>query len=350
MCRKAFFFILLNCIFLFVNIFDVTVFAQTRNIVNTSVMLIDTVPCIKILQDLRIVGNKLYITYEEPNSWGQMIFCSYDIDYKNNSLLRRRVYFKKDNGSYGIFFPITFWDDKYNLFVVERDDPHIYMVLSDSLCKTDNALITETSHVPYEMALNVRQAFYKSKDEYYFIGRQPLNGCCGIYHSCNTDNQVYIKEIKKIVFNEKNTSWVANQGRFEYNRNCGAYAYLFFPGIQFFNFTNNTQTTFTVKTLHNGSSAELSEEDIYENSCIYFNYIASTEQYLYALYWGAMLKDMNDRHKKGLAVTKILKYDWDGKLCEVYSVNKRLQAISVSEDNKKVVGYDGKDFLMMDIK
>ena len=350
MCRKVFFFILHSCILLFVNIFDVTVFAQTRERVNTSVMSIDTVPHIKILQDLRIVGNKLYITYEEPNSWGQMIFCSYDIDYKNNSLLRRRVYFKRDNGSYSIFFPITFWDDKYNLFVVERDNPHIYMVLGDSLCKTDNALITEKSHVPYSMSLNVRQAFYKSKDEYYFIGRQPLHGCCGIYHSHNIGNQVYITEFKKIVFNEKDTTWVANQGRFEYNRNCGAYAYLFFPGIKFFNFTKNTQTTFTVKTLHNGYSTNLSEEDIYENSFIYFNYLASTEQYLYALYWGAMLKDMNERHKKGLAVTKILKFDIDGKLCEVYTVNKRLQAISVSDDNRKVVGYDGKDFLMMNIK
>lgn len=321
--------------------------AQKTAQVSAISMTVDSMPQIKNLQDIRIVDDKLYLTYDYIGGYGHQLFCCYTIDYTNNHLSFDKEYFQKDP----IFVPITFWDDKGNLLVAERDNPYIYTVVNDSLHKTPNALISEKAHTPYKMVMEAKQAFYKAKNEYYFIGRQALSGIQAVYHSDNKDDELIVRETQRIVFDERYPSWIVNYGVFTYNyfKNCGAYAYQMFPAIQIYNFTDTTHITISTET-ESFNPNTLSDADVWEMNPVQYKYITSTAQYIYALYWGMMAGDMNDKHNNGTAITKILKYDWEGKLRHVYLVNKGLQGIAVTSDNHEVIGYDGKEFLLIHLE
>lgn len=351
MIKKIFLTIILFAIlFVFVDCNN----SSTPRISNVTpiLMSIDSLPKIKNLQDIHIVKDRLYFTYECDGGYGQQILRSYKIDFKKNSLSFDKEFFKRDNNYYKMFAPITFWNNDDQLFVVEQDNPKIYAVVNDSLRKTTASLISNKAKTPYDIVLEVRQAYYKSKDEYYFIGRQPKSGFQAVFHSDNRGDSLVVKEAKRIIFDKKYPFWGVNFGTFTYNSsiNSGAYAYLMFPAIEIYNFNDNKCKTIKITTnVKSFNPNTISCADLWNLNPVQYNYLTSTKQYLYALYWGVSYDTMDKMHKKGTAKSQIKMYDWKGKLKNVFIVNKSLQGISVTCDDKIIIAYDGGNFYMIKI-
>lgn len=312
--------------------------------------MVDSTLSIKNLQDIRINGDLLYVTYDYEGGYGHQILSSYKIDFDNKKLGFNKTYFKEDDNRYSIFVPVTFWDDENNMYVAECDFPNIYKVCNDTLCKTTDALISSNASVPYKMALEARQAYYKSPDEYYFIGRQPMSGIKAVYHSDNRNDQLIVSESKKIIYDERYPSWIINHGVFSYNytNNMGAYAFLMFPAIQIYNFANKQDKTIRIQE-ESFDPSTISEADMWENNPIQYKFLYTTNEYIYALYWGELSHEMDKRHGMGTAETKILKYDWTGKIRNAYVIGKRIQAFGVTADNKKIIAFDGEDFFLLNL-
>ena len=150
--------------------------AQSVSRVSSTPFVVDSTLQIKNIQDLRIIEHSLYLTYDYVGGYGHQMLCSYDIDYNNTLLKFRKTFFREENNYYSIFAPVSFWDNNGNMYVVERDQPYINIISNDTILRTSKALMSNNARTPYEMVLEAKQAFYKSPDEYYFIGRQPMSG------------------------------------------------------------------------------------------------------------------------------------------------------------------------------
>ena len=210
--------------------------AQSVSRVSSTPFVVDSTLQIKNIQDLRIIEHSLYLTYDYVGGYGHQMLCSYDIDYNNTLLKFRKTFFREENNYYSIFAPVSFWDNNGNMYVVERDQPYINIISNDTILRTSKALMSNNARTPYEMVLEAKQAFYKSPDEYYFIGRQPMSGIQAIYHSDNHNSQPIVTEIRKLIFDERYPSWILNHGKFSYNhkKKMGVYAFQMFPAIQIY--------------------------------------------------------------------------------------------------------------------
>lgn len=324
--------------------------AQSVSRASSTPFMVDTTLQIKNIQDLRIVKNSLYLTYDYVGGYGHQIFCSFDIDYNNPKLKYCKTFFRENNNYYSIFAPVIFWDNDENMYVVERDHPDINIVSNDTMFGTHKALISPNAHTPYEMVLEAKQAFYKSPDEFYFIGRQPMSGIQAVYHSDNHNNQPIVTEVRRLIFDERFPSWILNYGKFSYNykNKLGVYAFQMFPAIQIYDFINNTDKNVVIAT-ESFDNTTISEADVWEANPIQFKDICTTDRFIYALYWGVKTSDMEKRHSDDMAETKVIKCDWEGNILKTYMINKRLLAFCVSDDDKRIIAYDGKEFLLINL-
>lgn len=323
---------------------------QSVSIVSSTPFVVDSTLQIKNIQDLRIIENSLYLTYDYVGGYGHQMLCTYDIDYNNTGLKFCKTFFREENNYYSIFAPVSFWDNNGNMYVVERDQPNINIVSNDTMHRTPKALISSNAQTPYEMVLEAKQAFYKSPDEYYFIGRQPMSGIQAIYLSDNHNSRPIVTEIRKLIFDERYPSWILNHGKFSYNHKnkMGVYAFQMFPAIHIYDFINSKDKTVVV-AIESFDYTTISEADVWEANPIQFKDISTTDNYIYALYWGFKASDMDKKHSDGTAKTKVVKCDWEGNILETYVINKRLQAFCVSDDDKRIIAYDGNDFLLINL-
>lgn len=307
-----------------------------------------TIP-IRNIQNLNIVGDQLYITYDYAGGGVHQILRRYDINYKKRQLTFSKELLKDDNNRYSIYVPVVFWDNAGDMFVAEYSAPDIYLLRNDSLFKTSNALISAKAKVPYEMALEAKQAFYKSPNEYYFVGRQPMSGISAVYHADNRNNKLTITEKKRIICDERYSSWMLNAGTFSYNysNNIGVYAFMLFPVIKIYDFANDNEKIIRFKADSTFNSSTTYEADVWETNHIQFKHLCTTDDYIFALYWGAMAVDMDRKRYNGTAKTKIVKCDLEGNILNIYVVNRGLQAFTISNDNTTAIAYDGKDFLLL---
>ena len=121
-----------------------------------------------------------------------------------------------------------------------------------------------------------------------------------------------------------------------------------FPAIQIYDFTDNTE-----KTLNYGTDTfnpnSIDEADIWSENTVQYQHLSATENYIYALYWGVKYDEMYEKQLQGTAVTKILKYDWNGRLLKIFEVNKGLKALCAANDDKTIIAYDGKEFFMIEL-
>lgn len=124
------------------------------------VIEVDSMPDIKILSEIRVLNDQVYLTYESKGGYGQRHIKQYVYDSKSQCLSYDKELFKKDDGFYQLFAPSLFEDDKGVLYSFDRDMPSIYSVSADGIAvPTKNHLITTTAETPYTLVHEARQAF-----------------------------------------------------------------------------------------------------------------------------------------------------------------------------------------------
>lgn len=294
---------------------------------------------------INVVNDRLYVMSEIKH---QQILSSYNIDLDNKMLTFQKEYFKRDSATYDFYFFTPLWDNNDSLFIVESDNPVLWEQVNDSIVQTDKALLSTTAKVPHAVALHVRRAFYVSDNEYIFVGRQPRDGEGAIYRSVIDNGETIVTEITPLIADEKYQSWVVNHGTLTYNNSIkkGAFAYWMFPKIKIFDYTNKTEKTISLgESTFNPETIE--EGDLWYINTVNFIDIVSTDEYIYALYWGNTFEGMDKDNKEGKAVTRICKFDWNGNLEKSYKIKRALKNIAVTKDGKSIIGYDGENFVLI---
>lgn len=307
------------------------------------VIEVDSMPDIKILSEIRVRNDQVYLTYESKGEYGQRHIKQYVYDNKFQSLSYDKELFKKDDGCYQLFVPSLFEDDKGDLYSFDRDMPSVYSVSADGMAvPTRNSLITTKAKTPYTLVQEVRQAFSKSQDEFLFIGREPFSGEQALLLSRNYTDSIIVDEICKITYDKEFPSWMINFGKATYNqqKQVLAFAYQLYPTIQFFKLEEDH---IFKSSLPQSQYLELQTEgaDIWEQNCVQYKDITSNENHIYALYWGEMFETAYRERKNNAGTSQIMQYDWDGNLLSIYKVDKCLETVGVSSDDGYIICYDG---------
>lgn len=307
------------------------------------VIEVDSMPDIKILSEIRVRNNQVYLTYESKGEYGQRHIKQYVYDNKFQSLSYDKELFKKDDGCYQLFVPSLFEDDKGDLYSFDRDMPSVYSVSADGMAvPTRNNLITTKAKTPYTLVQEVRQAFSKSQDEFLFIGREPFGGEQALLLSRNYTDSIIVDEICKITYDKESPSWMINFGKATYNqqKQVLAFAYQLYPTIQFFKLEEGQ---IFKSSLPQSQYLELQTEgaDIWEQNCVQYKDITSNENHIYALYWGESFETAYRERKNNAGTSQIMQYDWDGNLLSIYKVDKCLETVGVSSDDGYIICYDG---------
>lgn len=306
------------------------------------VIEVDSMPDIKILSEVRVRNDQVYLTYESKGEYGQRHIKQYVYDNKFQSLSYDKELFKKDDGYYQLFVPSLFEDDKGDLYSFDRDMPSVYYVSADGMAiPTRNNLITTMAKTPYTLVQEVRQAFFKSPDEFLFIGREPFGGEQALLLSHNYADSIIVDEVCKITYDKEFPSWMINFGKATYNqqKQVLAFAYQLYPTIQFFKLKDGK---IFKSSLPQSQYLEIITEgaDIWEQNRVQYKDITSNEHHIYALYWGEKFGTANQERANNVGTSQIIKYDWDGNLLSIYKVDKCLENIGVSSDDDYIICYD----------
>lgn len=312
----------------------------------------DSVPDIKIMTEIRVWDNKVYITYESKGEYGQRHVKQYTYNQSTQTLCYDKEFFKNDDGYYQLFAPSLFDDGEEGLYVYDRDMPSVYSVASNGVAKsTGKHLITTSAKTPYSLVQEARQAFYKSTDEYLFIGREPFGGEQALFLSRNYADSITINEVCKIAYNKDNPSWMINFGKATYNshKQIVAYAYQLYPVIQFINVNNAKEESFVNLEDVEKFNIKIEGADIWEQNPVQFKDITSNEKYIYALFWGKTFTAVNNDRQLDKGMSKIIKYDWEGNVIATYTINRYLENIGVSNENSCIIGYDGKNICLIEL-
>lgn len=313
---------------------------------------VDSLPDIAKISEIRFHKNDIYLTYETRGGWGQQFVSRYGIDPDKMAMVFEKEYFKNDNGYYQIFAPLLFTDAEGSLYVSGRDEPSVYHVNGDGCAQSNGEhVITYGASTPHEMVMEARQVFHNAPNEYLFIGRQPKDGIQGLYLSHNDAGSVDITEVTRIVYDSAYPSWTVNFGRmtFDSGRGIGAFAFQMFPAVQFIDVTDGTN--FNV-VLPDTESGELITEgaDLWEQNAVQFKDITSNSFHIYALYWGMSFAEAESLTKSGKGESRIIRFDWEGNITDIYVLDRCISSIGVSEDDSSIICQDGKDFYCMTVE
>lgn len=315
------------------------------------VLKTDSLPDIQILSEIRVWDNQVYLTYENEGEYGQQHIKQYRYDSDARTLRYEKELFKKDNGTYQFFAPSLFEDDKGALYVYDRDISSVCTISADGMAHpTGKHLITSSAKVPYALVRQAQQAFYKSPDEYLFIGKAPNGGAQALFLSRNFADSVVIDEVSKIVYKEDNASWVINFGKATYhpNKQTVAFAYQLYPAIQFIDIPNNKAFTAALPDVK-PTNIITDGADIWEQNLVQFKDITSNGKYIYALYWGKTFATARHERQSGKGASTLIRYDWDGNITAIYTIDSCLDSIGVSNDNSYVIGYNGKEMCLISL-
>lgn len=313
---------------------------------------VDSLPDISNVSEIRFYKDDIYITYETREGWGQQFVSRYSIDEEKVAINFEKEYFKKDNGYYQVFVPLLFTDAEGALYVSGRDEPAVYHVNSDGSAQANgDNVITNGASAPYEMVMEARQVFHNAPNEYLFIGRQPKDGIQGLYLSHNDAGSVDITEVTRIVYDRAYPSWTVNFGRmtFDSGRGIGAFAFQMFPAVQFIDVTDGTNFNLVLPDTESG---ELITEgaDLWEQNAVQFKDITSNSFHIYALYWGMSFAEAESLTKSGKGESRIIRFDWEGNITDIYVLDRCISSIGVSEDDSSIICQDGKDFYCMTVE
>lgn len=312
---------------------------------------VDSLPDIAKISEIRFHKNDIYLTYETRGGWGQQFVTRYGIDPDKMAMVFEKEYFKKDNGYYQVFAPLLFTDAEGSLYVSGRDEPSVYHVNGDGCAQSNGEyVITYGASTPHEMVMEARQVFHKAPHEYLFIGRQPKDGVQGLYLSQNETGSVDITEVTGIVYDQSHPSWTVNFGRmtFDSGRGIGAFAFQMFPAVQFIDVTDGTHFNVVIPDTESG---ELITEgaDLWEQNAVQFKDITSNSFHIYALYWGMSFAEAESLTKSGKGESRIIRFDWEGNITDIYVLDRCISSIGVSVDDSLIICQDGKDFYCMTV-
>ena len=316
---------------------------------SVEILQIDSMPDIKILSEIRVRNNLVYLTYESKGEYGQRHIKQYTYNEETGTLNYNKEFFKKDNGYYQLFAPSLFEDDKGTLYAYDRDVPSVSIVDADGMANsTGKHLISSSAKTPYALVQEARQAFYKSPNEYLIIGREPFGGTQALFSSHNYSDSIVINEVCKIIYNEDKPSWMINFGKAAYNNinQIVAFAYQLFPVVQFIDLRNNNVFT---SVLPNVSISDIVTEgaDIWEQNPVQFKDITSNDRFFYALYLGNNFSETHNERQSGKEISKIVKYDCNGQIIATYTIDRCLESIGVSDDDSYIIGYDNKNMCLI---
>lgn len=352
MIQKFFTGISLGCCLILAGCLGPSSAKEVEHFVVTAKMIkIDSIPAIKALSEIKIVMNQVYLTYETEGEYGQCHVIRYNYNNKIETLHFEKELFKMENGYYQMFTPSLFQDNQDSLYVFDKTLPSIcYVTPEGQAMPTGKHLITTSSKVPYAIVQEAKQAFYKSPDAYYFIGREPKDGKQALFLSHNNEDSIRIEEVHRFVLDNIHSSWMINFGRAACHPKMQiiAYAYHLFPAFQFIHLKSKRCITSRLEKV-NSTALKTDVADIWEQNTIYYQDITSSDKFIYALYWGKTSETMDYEKSNGTATSQIIKYNWNGEIVAKYTFNGCLYRIGVSNEDDHLIGYDGTNFCVIQI-
>lgn len=312
---------------------------------------LDSVPNVKLIQRMWLVGNRLCFSYDQPKRWGLML-RTYLVDEATHSLKYDYEYLTNPAKSNGIDYPVLFVDSLNRTYIMDRSYPLIFQLDLEkhTMQNSHKFMLSEKAHVPYAMSMDIPTAYCKSTDEYYFVGRQPLTGVLGIYHSILDSASLQISEVNKIVYSKKYPDWSSNFGKqvFESTTHKVAHGFFLFPAIQIVDL-DSKQSRIVKLAEPNLAKLKTHVGDVWDQNIMHIKDITSTSSCIYALWWNKYWASMDALKKKGKANCKIVAISWDGKVKQVYTIPKYVTSIVALAENK-LIGTDGKKFWLITLE
>ncbi len=313
---------------------------------------VDSVADVKMLVDLKVVGQRLCVTYESPKRWGSQLLRVYRIDESSGLLQFENEYFRNPATSNGIDYPVLFQDSIGLTYVMERTYPLVYNIDLEKhvMQNTHRFIFTAKSKVPYAMALNVPFAYRSSEQEYYFVGRQPQKGVQAVYKSKSDTTTVFVEEIAQLVFSKKFPAWTINFGKQTVgaNQHVIAHGFYLYPAIQYVNL--DTKQSYVVKLAEpNWKRLKPQVADVWEENVMQIKDVSSSKSYVYALWWNKSRQNMETLRKQNKATCKIVTLDWEGNVKKTCIVNKYIDSIVALADGK-LIGSDGKKYWLITLE
>lgn len=300
----------------------------------------DSLPAIRHVTEMKISGDTLLFAYESNDGYGQRFLRRAVIDFVSNQLKSSPDVGKRDDGYYVSFMPYPVISDNGKIRVISQDDGEIYSIENDtSLVRTKHYLMDGNSTVPFPMSRYVKDIFMSDSDQYVFMGREPNGGRQFAMAADLTSSK--IDTIRQINISPELQTWMPNTGEMAYSHKHRrlAFAYRLHPVIEIFRLDGSVLTSVEVaKPTFN--PATLDEADFEDMNPLHFVDITTTDDYIYALYWGHTSR----QHQAHDAKSTIYKVDWDGNIVARYPVNSVLKGIAAYNDNI-LIGWTGNNFV-----
>lgn len=301
----------------------------------------NSLPSIRHITEMKVFGDTLLFVYDSEGGYGQRYLRRAVIDLDNNKLDISSDMGKREGGYYVSYMPYPFIASDGTIRVVSQDDCGIYTVESDTaFVRTKQYLMGTNCPPPLPLSQYVQDVFMTAPDKYVFIGREP-NG--GRQYSMTADlTLARIDTIKQVYITPELQTWMPNMGEMSYSEkyNYLAFAYKLHPTIEIFgkdgSVINNVKVaepTFDFATLE--------EADFEDLNPLHFVDI-TTNDYIYALYWGYKFSQYNSPD----ANSSIYKIDWEGNIINQYSLNAHLKNIAVY-NNDILIGWTGNEFIVI---
>lgn len=331
-------------------LFSVDVYGVSN--IKFTLLAVDSLPNIKTLVNMQVMGKKLYVTYENPKRWGAQLLRTYWVDESSRSLRMEYEYFRDPAKSNGIDYPILVQDSLDNLCVMDRTYPLVYNldVEKHTMKNTHKFVFSTKSKVPYAMAMNVPFAYCKSDEEFYFVGRQPNMGIQAVYKSILDSISTSVEEVAPLIYTKKYSAWTTNFGKQTFNKRADVlvHGFYIYPAIQYVSL--DEKQSYIVKLAEpNWKTIKPISADVWDVNLMQVKDVASSETYVYALWWNKTQQSMTLLRKRNKATCKLVVLDWAGNIKNTYVVPKYLSNI-VALDDGKLIGSDGKKFWLISLE
>ena len=320
--------------------------------VKLTLLSVDSLPNIKTLVNMQVVGKRLYVTYENPKRWGSQLLRTYWLDEASSSLKMEYEYFRDPAKSNGIDYPILVQDSLDSVSVMDRTYPLVYNLdmKRHTMKNTHKFVFSAKSRVPYAMALNVPFAYRKSDAEFYFVGRQPNMGVQAVYKSFSDSTATRVEEVEPLLYTKKYPAWTTNLGKQTFNKHTHVlvHGFYIYPAMQYVDLEGK-QNRIVKLAEPNWKSLKPVSADVWDVNLIQIKDVTSSESYVYALWWNKTHQSMALLRKQNKAACKLVVLDWTGNIKNTYMVPRYMSNI-VALDNSKLIGSDGKKFWLITLE
>lgn len=300
----------------------------------------DSLPAISHIVEMKMSSDTLLFVYESKEGYGQRFLRRAVIGFGRSQLKASPDAGKLNNGYYVSYMPYPLIADNGTIRVISQDDGEIYTVENDTaLVRTKQYLMDGNSTVPFPLSRYVKDIFMSDSDQYVFMGREPNGGRQFAMAADLTSSK--IDTIRQINISPELQTWMPNTGEMAYSRKHRrlAFAYRLHPVIEFFRLDGSAITSVEVAK-PTFDPATLEEADFEDMNPLHFVDITTTDDYIYALYWG----HKHSQHQSHNAKSTIYKVDWDGNIIDRYPINSVLKGIAAYNDNI-LIGWTGNNFI-----